>query len=304
VTYCPNGGTGSNIVDSVNSGTYYSIRQNPFSRTGYTFDGWNTNANGTGVNYSPGQVICLTSSLTLYAKWKASPTLTVTYYPNGGIGSTIVDNVNNGTYYTVRQNPGYTRNNYSFDGLNTKADGLGVNYSPGQVYYLSNSLTLYAKWKQAPQTIIVYVPNGGIGDTNIVNVGLNTYYSIADQGYTWPGYTQIGWNTLPNGVGTPYLNGHVIYATGPIILYAQWIPGPTNQFTITYYPNGGNGSIREVKVNANSYYTIENLGYARSGYFFDCWNTRADGSGINYQNGQNIYVTGNISLYAKWEPWI
>lgn len=49
-----------------------------FSRSGYTFSGWNTNANGTGTNYTGGSIYTLTGNVTLYAKWnQASNTNTL-----------------------------------------------------------------------------------------------------------------------------------------------------------------------------------------------------------------------------------
>ena len=42
--------------------------------TGYNFGGWNTQANGSGTNYAPGQTFTMgTSNVTLYAKWTLNP---------------------------------------------------------------------------------------------------------------------------------------------------------------------------------------------------------------------------------------
>lgn len=40
-----------------------------FSREGYTFAGWNTNANGSGTDYAAGSSYTLMQDITLYAKW-------------------------------------------------------------------------------------------------------------------------------------------------------------------------------------------------------------------------------------------
>jgi uncharacterized repeat protein (TIGR02543 family) len=304
VTYNPNGGTGSEIIDNIVANNYYTIRQNTFTRTGYIFDGWNTYANGAGTNYSAGQLVYLTSSLYLYAKWKPDPALKVTYYPNNGIGNIIADPVNFGASYTIRQNPNYTRQGYFFDGWNTEANGSGVNYAPGQVITITGSLNLYAKWGQdLPQgTIVAYIPNGSTDNPSIYFVSLYTFYTIQDQGYTRPGYTQNGWNTAPDGTGTQYQNGQVIYITDMTILYAQWRPDLTNQYTVTYYPNGGVGQINEVKVNPNASYIIADQGYTRYDHFLLGWNTKADGTGTYYATGQVITVTGDLPLYALWFP--
>ena len=65
-----------------------ALDANPFTRTGYTFIGWNTNADGTGQGYSDEETVTnLVSqddgSITLYAQWvanKASITVTLPEY--------------------------------------------------------------------------------------------------------------------------------------------------------------------------------------------------------------------------------
>ena len=46
------------------------MRSNGFSRTGYTFTGWNTAANGSGTSYAAGASYKAAANLTLYAQWK------------------------------------------------------------------------------------------------------------------------------------------------------------------------------------------------------------------------------------------
>lgn len=41
---------------------------------GYVFSGWNTNPDGSGEKYGPGQSITLTEDLALYAQWSPKPT--------------------------------------------------------------------------------------------------------------------------------------------------------------------------------------------------------------------------------------
>ena len=56
--------------------TSYNLRSNSFSRTGYSFDGWNTRSSGTGTYYADREsVYNLASgggSVTLYALWKSN----------------------------------------------------------------------------------------------------------------------------------------------------------------------------------------------------------------------------------------
>ena len=63
------------------------------SNAGYTFEGWNTAANGTGTEYQSGAQFLLTSDQTLYAQW-APNVYVITYLPNGGIvGASTVEYV-------------------------------------------------------------------------------------------------------------------------------------------------------------------------------------------------------------------
>ena len=67
-----NGNGGSSSVSSTpasESGVVTITTVSP-TRSGYTFIGWNTSANGTGTSYAPGVSFTLTASLTLYAQWQ------------------------------------------------------------------------------------------------------------------------------------------------------------------------------------------------------------------------------------------
>lgn len=65
-----------------------NLRQNQFQYKGYTFDGWTTQRDGTGVLYSDGAAFTQTvkneGKVTLYAKWERLPNVTITYtaYPD------------------------------------------------------------------------------------------------------------------------------------------------------------------------------------------------------------------------------
>lgn len=84
VVFNANGGTGvmSPEVEPLNATA--PITTNTFTRTGYTFVGWSTSANGSGSVVSDGQTVQFTSSITLYAQW-ASGSVSV---PFSGLTST------------------------------------------------------------------------------------------------------------------------------------------------------------------------------------------------------------------------
>ncbi|HWR57898.1 MAG TPA: InlB B-repeat-containing protein [Thermodesulfovibrionales bacterium] len=79
VTYAGNGNTGGTVPTDPNaylSGATVTVLGNTggLTRTGYTFAGWNTAANGGGTNYVGGNTFVITGNTTLYAKWTNSTT--------------------------------------------------------------------------------------------------------------------------------------------------------------------------------------------------------------------------------------
>ncbi|MDD6881552.1 MAG: InlB B-repeat-containing protein, partial [Firmicutes bacterium] len=72
LTYKANGGEGSDIVDAGVVDEKLIVRSGiVFTRTGYTFAGWNTKADGSGTLYEADNVYTLTvDEDVLYAQWE------------------------------------------------------------------------------------------------------------------------------------------------------------------------------------------------------------------------------------------
>ena len=70
ITYNPNisGGNDKNVVRVAVKNSDTDVARELFSRTGYTFTGWNTKADGTGTAYKTGDTI-KADTMTLYAQW-------------------------------------------------------------------------------------------------------------------------------------------------------------------------------------------------------------------------------------------
>ena len=100
-----NGGTGTMPNQTIVYGTATNLSANTFTKTGYTFTGWNTKADGSGTSYTDGQSILITKEdtpklETLYAQWTANQ-YEITYDYN----------VNNYTY----QNDSFIDTNYTIN---------------------------------------------------------------------------------------------------------------------------------------------------------------------------------------------
>lgn len=108
VAYNGNGATGGSTASSSHTyGSAKALTANGFTRTGYTFAGWNTKADGTGTNYSNQQSVTnLTSTnggtVTLYAKWTIN-SYSVTIKPGSGTYAGSASNQTfSGNYNTTK----------------------------------------------------------------------------------------------------------------------------------------------------------------------------------------------------------
>ena len=86
ITFDKNGGSGTTVTQTVPYGESATLNTNSFTRTGYTFTGWNTKADGSGTAYGDGASISLSSNMTLYAQWQLN-TFSYSFDGNGGSGS-------------------------------------------------------------------------------------------------------------------------------------------------------------------------------------------------------------------------
>lgn len=163
LTYYANGGHLANdssidqITDTGHIGQQLTVRNSgTFVKDGYTFIGWNTMPDVTGVTYNPGSSYALTSNEDkLYAVWVRN--ISLIYDANAPAGTTVQGNTDPdysyvGSTVTVKNN-GFVIDGYYFIKWNTKSDGTGVDYINPNDYCLSdytsenvNSNVLYAQW--------------------------------------------------------------------------------------------------------------------------------------------------------------
>ncbi len=79
VEFNANGGTGVMTPQSIAAGSSAKLKANGFSRTGFTFGGWNTAANGSGLDFADRVEYTLNKSgVILYAQWLQVPDLLTT----------------------------------------------------------------------------------------------------------------------------------------------------------------------------------------------------------------------------------
>lgn len=73
ITFNANNGSGT-VPSAISTyvGVANTIPSNSLTRTGYTFNGWNTASDGSGTAYATGSTITPTGNVTLYAQWKTT----------------------------------------------------------------------------------------------------------------------------------------------------------------------------------------------------------------------------------------
>jgi len=218
VTFNTNSGTGTTptaIVTEVGSSITLPSGSG-ITRSGYSFNGWNTNDTGTGTNYNAGSSYTPTGNITLYAKWSVS--YTVTFNINYGSGTTPAQQI--GSTITLPSGSGLTRSGYTFGGWNTNGTGTGTNYSASSSFSPSANITLYARWvwnnnhNNSPLVDGVWV-NGNFTSTN-------QYYLIPLNVVAGTTY-RIWWNDSYQGDGTQ--TADVAVSARYAGLYDNWIFG-------------------------------------------------------------------------------
>ena len=87
MTFNANGGTGSMSQPDRNYNAAAGPDANTFTRTGYTFGGWNTAANGSGTAYADGAELSLHGRRHPLRPVERCHSHTVTFDANGGTGT-------------------------------------------------------------------------------------------------------------------------------------------------------------------------------------------------------------------------
>ncbi len=302
VTFDANGGRGTMSTQTATSSTNLTI--GAFARTGFTFIGWNTKADGTGTTYADQGSYPFGSantSATLYAQWTPSGYL-VSYNANGGTGSMASQSVTSPNSLVLAPNV-FSKVGKIFTGWSTNAAGTGTSYLDGATVTPTANLTLYAQWVARAPHQISFDANGGTGSMDPIT---NTTGSLVLPGNTFVKDNAIfyGWNTAADGSGTGYADQSLAVVNSDLLLYAQYITFTSGQVAISFSPNGGTGSSITPLVGTPTFTTTAPANpFAYPSFVFAGWNTRSDGAGTMYAPGSTLtFPSESTTLYAIWTP--
>lgn len=311
----PNGGREEpKEIETVTGGSV-SLPHYTFTRTGYAFAGWNTEADGSGEAYAADGAYTIPASnfvVRLYAVWSANSVL-IEFYGNGHTSGTTgsVNGVSDGKI--LLPDCGFRKEGYAFIGWSETADDRTI--YPAQAQYTvtaadRESMGFYARWSLQTYTI-TYRLDGGTNSA--YNPGEYTYESgtIVLAAPSRPGFRFDGWL---EGSGVP------AFSTGDRNFTACW---SVITYAIHYVLNGGSDAGTG---NPSSYTvltpTIILNNPSKSGSVFEGWSEgnsieagsigdktfTAQWSGIMYsiayilEGGQN--GAGNPGSYMEDTPTI
>lgn len=265
ITYYRNFSTSDNTKESggtVASGTYYILEDCPWTRQGYSFNGWVASRSSSTI-YDPGASVKASSNQTWYATWVQNVTqYTVNFYPgdHANVSNTYANAISRtyteGGSLTLLSNTAFTgESEYTYYTTNYYLQGGDVtsyNYpSSSSRYTRSGSSSNYCySVEDDKKTDYSYEYWYG-SDTSGVRKCGDTYNNLDGNINMWPnwtgttnynaqfnppdasrtGYRLSGWAT--SSTGTPnYQSGTNYQQSSNKTLYAIW---EADQVYINYY---------------------------------------------------------------------
>jgi len=233
IIFDANGGLGGPMDSiTVTNGSTISLPVNLYTKAGWKYAGWTSNADGTGTFYGNGDSVADLANVdnamvTLYAKWTPN-TYTIQFNGNGGTGT--MSNLAM-TYDTTKTLPTNTfkKTGYLFAGWSTSPTGSVSWKENGTAKNLTTqdqtTVALYAIWTPIKYTLAVD-PNQGIGTKYAVAAVYDRPWTIPARTFTRTGYAFLGWATSSTGSAVYKDNATVMNLTATngatVTLYAKW----------------------------------------------------------------------------------
>ncbi len=302
-----------------------SLTPNGYELLGWTFIGWNTEADGSGRTFENNNESKIATNETiyyLYAQWIPNEyTINYVFNKPNNASKPIKDEMGPSHLVVDKQTAladnAFVIEGWTFTGWNTKADGGGIDYenkaNSNFTYNHSGEVNLYAQWRANSYTII-YNKGQGTGTMNSTTHYYDTSSNLGQCTFTYLGSSFKNWNTEADGSGTSYskeasVNNLTSTDRDSVYLYAQW---EKNDYKVVYIPNKPeNASHNVLGQMDNSDHKVdspkelsENL-FTLNGWTFTGWNTKADGSGTSYTdqelvNNLSYQANAEVTLYAQW----
>lgn len=310
VTFNANGGSGEMAAQTFTYGVSQALTANDFTApTGKTFNGWNTEAAGTGTSYTNSQSISLTGNITLYAQWSANDyTVSADSKVTNGFVSVDKASANYGNTITVTVTPaeGYEIDTVTY----TPENGTAFTITPVDGEYTftmpAANVTVSATFTAIDYTVAVdaNISNGSVkaDKTAQAHVGETiTLTATPATGYKLTAYTVK--DASNNSVTVT--NGKFVMPASNVTVTAEFEP---ISYSIKFDGNGadsGSMNIIEGILYGNDQALTKN-DFARKGYKFLGWSTDKNANDKDYADEATVNSLSStdgetITLYAIWD---
>ena len=229
------------------------------------------------------------------------PIITIRFDGNGSTGGEMKNlTVLKGEAADLPGNKYVGKEGDEFTGWNTKADGSGDSYTDDDVVCFENDTTLYAQWHKGVRQI-TFDANGGSGLMTPQWILYDEASVLKPNRFTLKGYVFTGWNTEKDGSGDAYCDSDTVCLKEDTTLYAQWHKGVGQ---IAFNANGGSGAMFPQWVIYDESAVLNPNRFKSDGYVFTGWNTKSDGTGKEYPDGDTVRFTEDTTLYAQWHKGV
>ncbi|MDR2196746.1 MAG: InlB B-repeat-containing protein [Coriobacteriales bacterium] len=235
---------------------------------------------------------------------ETSQNFTFDFDSNGGDG-TVTDFIVPGQPIPVPgpEEIGIERVGYHFREWNSRPDGSGTPYLPGENLVPGKDSTLYAQWEPNEYTVEfeANAPDATEPVPPFMVVTFDDPYGPLPES-TRPGYDLEEWNTEADGTGDGIEPGDTVKITEDSEFYAQW---EEEDYTVSFNKNttdtvSGLDPLSKPVTYGSPYGTLP--APSRTGYDFEGWNTAPDGSGASITGTSIVATSADQTLYAIWEP--
>ena len=270
------------------------------TKTGYTFDGWFSDAELTTAITS----VILDDDITVYAKWTPIDPITITFIPQNDTAA-FTETIAKNSKVSAPSEP--IKDGYIFRGWYTAPEGgMKVDFTS---MTFDGDITLYAQWEPAPEpSVTVPAISGRVG------APLTPVTAVVENAKA--GGTRSAEN-LPAGLvidpvtgvisGTPTAEGatdNVVFIytdpDGKAVRSAPQrvvIAAAASEYTLAFDTRGGS-VFASVTKKAGTVIDLSAYVPIKDGYTFDGWYTDAELTTVI----TSVTLNDNVTVYAKWTP--
>lgn len=323
LTYKPNytGGPENEVRTGLHVDEKVTLEGELFTRAGYTFTGWNTQADGKGTEYNSGDDYILLANdgnanpNVLYAQWAANTDTkyTVEHYK-------LSADKSQATKVDADTQTLYGMTDTEVDAGEQKKSYPGYTYDAGKSAgtvkgIISGDGALVLKLYYAPdETTLTYKPNYDCSDPDVVenNLHVDETVTLAGDLFTRAGYTLTGWNTQASGGGRAFMKGAQYTmlpnanSVNPNVLYAQWAANTTTPYTVEHHKLNSRGEVVSSEVEhltGTTDTTVEAVVKYYPGYLMDPNHAEHKKEGVVTADGKLVlrlfYVPQSAVLIYK-----